>query len=147
MIVFIGADHRGFQLKDKLEEYLREKNIRTEDMGNYQYEPGDDYPDYAKKVAQAVLQDPENHLGIVVCGSGVGVCIMCNRQKGIRSAVGTNVEQVKHIRSHDHINVLAIAADFVNFEQAKEMVDAFLDTEPLQDEKYLRRIRKIDSLS
>ncbi len=144
MIVFIGADHRGFELKDKLEEYLREKNIRIEDMGNYQYDPQDDYPDFAKKVAQAVLQDPENHLGLVVCGSGVGVSIVCNRQKGIRCAVGTNIEQVQHIRSRDHINILAIATDFVDFEQAKQMVDTFLDTEPLQEEKYLRRIKKID---
>jgi ribose 5-phosphate isomerase B len=147
VIVFIGADHRGFELKDKLEEYLREKNIRTEDMGNYQYDPEDDYPDFAKKVAQAVLQDTKNHLGIVVCGSGVGVCIMCNRQKGIRCAVGTNVEQVQHIRSHDHINVLAIAADFVDFELAKQMADAFLETALLKEAKYLRRIKKIDELS
>lgn len=145
MTIFIGADHRGFELKDKLEEYIREKNIRVEDMGNYQYDVEDDYPDFAKKVAQAVLQDPENNLGIVACGSGVGVCIACNRQKGIRCAVGMNVEQVKHIRSHDHINVLAIATDFIDFEQAKQMIDAFLETQPLNDKKYLRRIKKIDA--
>jgi ribose 5-phosphate isomerase B len=147
MTIFIGADHRGFELKDKIEEYLREeKNIRVEDVGNYQYDPEDDFPDFAKKVAQAVLQNVENHLGIVICGSGAGVGIVCNRYKGIRCGTAINVDEVKHIRSHDHINVLAIGSDYVNFERAKEMIEAFLETPMSTEKKYLRRIKKIDSL-
>lgn len=146
MTIFIGADHRGFELKDKLEEYIREKNIRVEDVGNYQYDPEDDYPDFAAKVSQAVLQNPENYLGIVICGSGAGVGIVCNRSKGIRCGTGVNVEEVKHIRSRDHINVLALGSDYLDFEQAREMVDAFLETPLSTEKKYLRRIKKIDQL-
>jgi ribose 5-phosphate isomerase B len=144
MTIFIGADHRGFELKNKIIEYLQEKDIRIEDMGNYQYDPLDDFPDFAKKVAQAVLQNPKNYLGIVICGSGVGVAIMANRFKGIRCGIGFEVDQVKHIRENDHINVLALPSDYVDFEKAKELIDVFLSSNPKTEEKYLRRIKKLD---
>ena len=147
MTIFIAADHRGFELKNQLIEYLHEKNIRIEDLGNYEYEAEDDYPDYAKKVAQAVLQKPDEFLGIVICGSGVGVCIAVNRFKGIRCGLGFEPAQVKHIREHDHINVLSLASDYVNEDMAQKLVDAFLSTQPKREEKYLRRISKIDQLN
>ena len=94
MRIFIGADHRGFELKDKIIDYLHEKNIRIEDLGSYEYQKDDDYPDFAKKVVEAVLQEPEERLGIVICGSGVGVSIVANRYKKIRCGVALNKEQV-----------------------------------------------------
>jgi ribose 5-phosphate isomerase B len=156
MTIFIAADHRGFDLKNKLIEYLQEKNIRVEDMGNYQYDPLDDYPDFAKKVAQAVLQNPKDFLGIVICGSGVGVSIVVNRFKGIRCALGFSPDQVKHAKENDHINVLALASDYFKenggengkgLELAKKLVDIFIETQPKMEEKYLRRIKKIDEQS
>ena len=153
MTIFIAADHRGFELKNKLIDYLHEKNIRVEDMGNYQYDPEDDYPDFAKKVAQAVLQNTKDFLGIVICGSGVGVSIVANRFKGIRCALGFSYNQVKHAKENDHINVLALAADYFKdgneengngLEQAKKLVNVFINTKPIIEEKYLRRIKKID---
>lgn len=144
MTIFIGADHRGFELKNKLVEYLHDKNIRVEDMGNYEYDPVDDYPDFAKKVAQGVLQNPDELRGIVICGSGIGVCISANRYEGIMCGLGFNPDHVKHARENDHINVLALPSDMVTFEQAKTMVDAFLAAEPNYDEKYLRRLRKLE---
>ena len=146
MKLFIGADHRGFELKNKLIEYIQEKDIRIEDLGNYQYEPEDDYPDYAKKVAEAVLQDPENSLGIVICGSGVGVDIAANRYRGIRCGLAISEEQVGHIRENDHITILALSADSYDFEAAKTFVDRFLEAQPKKIEKYLRRARKLDEL-
>lgn len=112
MTIFIGADHRGFELKNKLIEYLQEKNIRVEDLGNYQYEPLDDNPDFAKKVAQAVLQNPHEFLGILICGSGVGVSITANRFKGIRCVLGFNENQVRHARENDHVNTLALPSEY-----------------------------------
>ncbi len=144
MTIFIGADHRGFELKNKLIEYLQEKNIRVEDMGNYEYDPLDDFPDYSKKVAQAVLQNPDDLLGIVICGSAVGVSVSANRYNGIVCALGFDINQVKSAREHDHTNVLALPADYVDLEKAKQMIDAFLETKPNYDEKYLRRLRKIE---
>ncbi len=145
MTIFIGADHGGFELKNKLIEYIQNKNIRVVDIGNYAYDPLDDYPDFGKKVAEAVLQKPEESLGIVICRSGVGVCIATNRRKGIRCALGFNEEQVKHARENDHMNVLALAADFTDFETAIKLFDAFLAAHPKTEDKYLRWIQKLDA--
>ena len=147
MTIFIGADHRGYQLKDTLIEYLQSKNIRVEDLGNYEYNPEDDFPIYANKVSEAVLQNPDDYLGIVICGSGAGVCIAANRHKGIYSMLGFDVDQVQSARAHDHINILALAADHISIEKAQELVDAFISTELNTDEKYLRRLKMIDSTS
>ncbi|MCS6956376.1 MAG: RpiB/LacA/LacB family sugar-phosphate isomerase [Patescibacteria group bacterium] len=144
MTIFIAADHRGLELKNQIIEYLHEKDIRIEDLGAYEYNPEDDYPDFAKKVAQAVLQNPENHLGIVICGSGVGVTICANRFKGIRCALGFDEKQIIHSRENDHINVLALASDYIDFEKAKVLVDSFFNASCKNEEKYLRRIKKLD---
>lgn len=145
MTIFIAADHGGFELKNKLIEYIQNKNIRVVDIGNYQYDPLDDYPDYAKKLAEAVLQKPEESMGITICKSGVGVCISTNRHKGIRCALGFDEEQVKHARENDHMNVLALAADFTDFDAAVKLVEAFLSATPKTEEKYIRRIKKLDT--
>lgn len=145
MTIFIGADHRGFELKNKLIEYLQEKDIRVEDLGAYQYEKTDDASDFAFKVAQAVLQNPQ-YLGIVICGSGAAVNIAANRVRGVRCGQGFNVEQVKHMKAWDHMNVLALAADHFDFDQAKVMVDAFLETPNGTEERMLRRVKKLDEV-
>ncbi len=145
MTIFIGADHRGFELKNKLVEYLQNKNIRVEDLGNYEHDPEDDYPDYAQKVAQAVLQNPENFLGIVICGSGIGVCMAANRFKGIYCGMGMNGEHVKHGRQNDHINVLSIASDMFDEKQSQDMIDTFISTQPIHTPKYLRRLQKLNN--
>jgi len=146
MTIFVGADHRGFELKNKLMEYLQENNIRIEDLGNYELDPLDDYPDFAQKVAQAVLQNPQEFLGLVLCGSGAGVCITVNRFSGIRCAVGFSEEQVAHARENDHINVLALAADYYDLEKAKKLIDTFINSVPKTEDKYIRRLQKLDSL-
>ncbi len=144
MTIFIGADHRGFELKNKVIEYLQEKNIRVQDLGNYEYDPEDDNPDYAQKVAEAVLQNPEDFLGIVICGSGVGVSIAANRFKGIRCALGFNEEQITHARQNDHINALALPSEYVDFETTKKFIDTFITTQPALKKKYIRRAKKMD---
>lgn len=144
MTIFIGADHRGYQLKDKIIEYLQSKNIRVEDLGNYEYNAEDDYPTYANKVAQAVLQNPAEYLGIVICGSGVGVCIASNRHKGIYCGIGISEDHIKHIRENDHINVLALAADNFSLEESLKFVDTFIEAKPNPQKKYLRRLELVD---
>jgi ribose 5-phosphate isomerase B len=146
MPVFIAADHRGFDLKNKLVEYLQEINTRVEDFGNYQHDPLDDYPDFAQKVAQAVQQNPVDNLGIVICGSAIGVSIAVNRFKQIRCGVALNEDQVKHGRENDHTNILAIPSDYVDFDTAKKYIDIFLASRPKLDEKYIRRGKKLDSI-
>ena len=118
------------------------KNIRIEDLGSYEYQKNDDYPDFAKKVVEAVLQEPEERLGIVICGSGVGVSIVANRYKKIRCGVALNKEQVVHAREKDHINILSLASDYFDFDQATQLINAFIDTSLTSEAKYLRRIKK-----
>lgn len=145
MTIFIGADHRGFELKNKIIEYIQEKNIRVEDLGAFQYEAEDDNPDFGQKVAQAVLQNPKDYLGIVICGSGVGVSIAANRYHGIRCGVGFDEQQVKHFRENDHVNILSIPSDYIDFEKAKKFIDIYITAIPKQDKKYQRRIDKFDT--
>ncbi len=144
MTIFIGADHRGLALKNAILEYLHEKNIRIEDLGPYELDPLDDAIDYAQKVAQAVLQNPENHLGIVICGSGCAVAMAANRYKGIRAGLAMNPPQSAHLIENDHANVLALAADYTPLDEAQKIVDSFLAAKPKMEEKYLRRVKKLD---
>ena len=144
MTIFIGADHRGIELKNAIIEYLHEKNTRIEDLGPYEYDALDDAVDFSQKVAQAVLQNPDNHLGIVICGSGCAVSIAANRLKGIRAGVAMNEDQARHIRENDLCNVLSLAADYTPLESAQKLIDAFLASTPRNEEKYLRRIEKLD---
>lgn len=144
MTIFIGADHRGFELKNKIIEYLHEKNIRIEDLGSYQLEPLDDNPDIGQKVAQAILQNTKEFLGIAVCGSGIGVSIAANRHKGIRCGLAFSKDQTIHGRQNDHINMIAIPSDYLDFEKSKEIIDVFIATPPILAEKYIRRAHKMD---
>lgn len=146
MRVFIGADHRGFEAKNKLIEYLQSRNIRVEDMGDYKYEAEDDNPDFAQEVARAILQNPDEFLGIVICGSGVGVSISANRFHGVRCVLGFGTDQIKHARERDHVNVLALAADYFSEEELKKFVDTFLSEQPTEEERDLRRIKKMDAV-
>ena len=145
MNIFIGADHRGFDLKNRLIEYLQEKNTRVEDMGNYQLDPLDDYPNFAQKVSQAILQNPQESVGIVICGSGVGVSIAANRYHGIRCALCFEEKQAIHARENDHVNMLALPSDYIDFEKAIKIIDSFLASSPKKEEKYLKRIDMIEN--
>lgn len=140
MMIYIGADHRGFELKAKINKWLQGRGYEFEDVGAYEYDLGDDYVDYAIAVAEKV---GEKNRGIVICGSGVGVDVAANKVKGVRCGLGFAVDQVHAARKDDNINVLALASDNATEEQAVEMVEKFLETGFVGDEKYLRRIEKI----
>jgi ribose 5-phosphate isomerase B len=147
MKIFIGADHRGFKLKEQLKIYLSEKGYSVEDCGNTIEDPDDDYPDFAEKVARNIQQTGRDGLGIVICGSGIGVSVVANKLKGIRCAVGINKEQVAHGREADDINMLSLASDFTSLEMAHAMVDAFLGTSyKKSEERFNRRLGKVEKL-
>src|SRR3989338_6227342 len=93
MLIYIGADHQGFNLKEALKNFLKNQGYEVVDVGNLEYNELDDYPDFAKLVARAVSQDPSNRKGIVICGSGVGVDMVANKFDGARSALVNNIEQ------------------------------------------------------
>lgn len=140
--IYLGADHRGYELKEKIASYLLENKILFEDMGAETLDTKDDYTIYAERVASMVAEN-NNTLGILFCGSGVGVDIVANKFDGIRASIGKNKDQVKAGRIDDNMNILVIAADFTSIIDAKNMVDAFLQTPYEKNAKHERRLEDI----
>lgn len=149
MKVYLGADHRGFKLKEVLKIWLWENKITGEDMGASEFDKVDDYVDFAQEVSYSVSTDIKKGLdskGVVICGSGVGVDITANKIEGIRCGLGFSSEQIQSARKDDDINILALPSDFITQEQAKEMVKIFLETPFSNAGRHIRRIDKIKKL-
>ncbi len=146
MLIYIGADHRGFQLKETLKKYLKDQGYEVLDVGNDKYNENDDYPDFAKLTAQAVGQDPWNRRGILICGSGVGVDIVANKFKGVRSALINNPNQAYLSRHDDDANILSLAAEFTDKEIAEQILKTWLTTPFSGEEHHKRRLDKIGEI-
>ena len=144
MKIFIGADHRGFVLKEQLKLWLTQQKLDVIDCGNAKLDPLDDFSDYSFAVADHVKANPESR-GIIICGSGGGVTIAANKVKGIRCATVAYADEVKHNRTNNDINMMALAADYTSFDTAREFVKIFLETTFSGEEKYMRRIAKISN--
>ena len=146
MLIFIGADHRGFKLKESLKEFLTKKGYTVIDKGNKVYEETDDYPDFAAAVAQEVAQDSFNRRGILICGSGTGMSIAANKFSEIRAVVAFNADQAFVSRRDLDTNVLALGADFLDEEQAKKILSVWLQTDFSGEERHQRRLQKISEI-
>lgn len=149
MKIYIGSDHAGYELKEKLKVYLGELGHEVEDKGAFEYKEGDDYPDYVRPVAEAVAEGPElieGRIGIVIGGSGEGEAMDANRVEGVRACeyYGGNLGIVKVSREHNDANILSLGARFVNEEEAKQAVDIFINTKFSGEERHIRRIEKLD---
>ena len=138
--VYIGADHGGFKLKDRIISELREEEYLITDLSG-SYDPEDDYPDIAFKLAETVVK--ENVIGILICRSSAGVCIAANKVKGARAATAINVKQARKSREDDDVNILCLSADFVNDDDNVEMVKEFLKSIFMAEERFIRRLQKI----
>ncbi len=145
MKIFIGADHRGYELKEKIAQWLFDMEYAYRDLGALTLEPHDDYTKYAEAVASQVAKT-EGSSGVLLCGSGVGVEVVANKYDGIRASIGKDVLQVKAGRSHDDMNVLVIAADFTSEKEAKAMLIAFLETKFSEKVRYERRLHEIEKI-
>lgn len=145
MKIVFAADHRGMKLKDQLKEYLQGQGHVVEDVGAHVADPNDDYPDFGYPAAQMVAASPGSR-GILVCGSGMGMDIVANKVKGIRATVAYSKDGAVHGASHDGVNVITLASDVIGIDEAKEIVDAFLTTPLVREEKYVRRIQKIATI-
>jgi len=139
--IFLGADHRGYQLKEKIKKELRESDWSVTDLGNQKYDIDDDYTDIAIELAEKVVQNKA--LGILICGSGVGVCIAANKVIGARAATVLNKQQARKAREDDDANILCLSADWVDEKLNLKIVKEFLETVFSSDERYIRRILKI----
>lgn len=146
MLIYFGADHGGFRLKEVLKDLIRGQGYEIADLGNTTYDKNDDYPDFAALVAKQISGDPERNRGILICRSGVGVDIVANKFKGVRSVLGFSPDHVYAARRDDDVNILSLAAEFVTDEDAKKMVEVFLATKAGVDERYRLRLKKIAEL-
>lgn len=145
-MLYIGADHRGFELKEHLKKWLTNKKLYFFDVGAMELKEDDDYPDFAAKVAESVAKSPDEHKGILLCGSGHGVDIVANKYKGVRSALAFNKEVTTQSRAHDNANILTLPADWLKPEEAEEIVDAWLHTEFDGADRNKRRLKKISTI-
>lgn len=146
MTLAIGADHRGYALKEKLISYLGGKVMEVKDLGNTKLEPGDDYPDFAVAVGKWVAEEPDARKGIAICGSGVGVAIAANKLPRIRAGLAMTPEMAKASRNDENTNVLVLAADFTDEKTVREIIDVWLETPFSEEERHKRRIGKITAL-
>lgn len=156
-MIYIGSDHAGYELKEKLKKYIQEElNREIDDKGANTMNGIDDYPDFVKPVAEAVAKDPKN-FGIVIGASGQGEAICANKVKGIRAIVyyggkkkqkdasGKKINMIESGRLHNNANILSLGARFVTDRKAKKAVKLFIETPFSNDERHIRRINKLEN--
>lgn len=143
MQIYIGADHRGFQVKDQIKEALRNSEFNVTDLSNEKFNPDDDFPDIALKLGEKVVI--EKAMGILICGSGVGMCIATNKVKGVRGALCTSEKQARLAREDNNANVLCLSAMLTNPEVNINISKVFLETVFSPTERFIRRIKKIEN--
>lgn len=161
-MLYIGADHGGFPLKEKIKAWLATSKIDFEDVGAHTLDPEDDYPEFAFKVAQKVAEGPasakamadeagimtiedwrEAPKGILLCRSSGGVVIAANKVYGVRAVSVHDVKEVVHAREHNDANIIAIAGDWTSEDEAKKIVETFLKTKFQRENRHLRRLQQI----
>lgn len=145
MQVYIGTDHRGFELKQHLVAWLSQHGHVVDDCGNSVLDPQDDFVDFAAQVGRKVAANPASR-GIVICGSGAGVVMAANKIAGVRCSLALNVDAARHAHVHEKMNVLALASDYQSKDEAEEYIAAFLNAEYAPVERFERRLAKLAAL-
>jgi len=143
MKIAIGSDHGGFSHKKEIIKHLLDRGFVVKDFGTFS-EESVDYNDYAIKVAESVM-NKEFDRGILICGTGVGMCVMANKVKGIRAALVHDLFTAEATRLHNDSNVLTMGGRVIDVEQAIKIVDIWVDTKFSDDDRHIRRISKIDN--
>ncbi|MHB8130658.1 MAG: ribose 5-phosphate isomerase B [Mobilitalea sp.] len=141
-MIAIGNDHTGYALKKVIMEYFDEKGIEYKDFGCGDLHSSN-YPDYAKAVGRAI-QKKECNLGILICGTGIGISIAANKMKGIRAALCHDCFSAEATRLHNDANILAMGARVIGVGHALKIVDTFISTKFSQDERHIRRIKMLE---
>lgn len=144
MKIYIGSDHGGFSLKKQIKEYLVEQNHTVLDVG-CKTDESCDYPEFGAAVGRAIVENPDA-LGIVLCGSGIGIGIAADKIKGTRVAHANSVELAKLGREHNGANVLAMGERTAFLDDPLEIVETFLTTPVDMDERHKRRRKQLDTL-
>ena len=143
MKIAVASDHGGFTLKEQVKAHLIERNLEVLDLGTHS-EESVDYPAYGKACGEAVVNG-EADLGIIVCGTGIGISIACNKVKGVRCGLCTSVEMAHLTKQHNNANVLALGGRTTAPELAMQIVDEWLDTE-FEGGRHQRRVDMLDEM-
>lgn len=143
-MIYLGADHAGYKLKQQITKYLDQKKIKYQDLGTYS-EESVDASDYAVKVSKAIKRNKSNK-GILVCGSGVIMAIAANRLKGVRAAACWNPTIAKQAREHNDANILTLSGRESKPKNWKKIIDVFLKTKALPKARYKKRINKLERI-
>jgi len=143
-MIYLGADHAGFHLKEEIKKYLEELGYEYEDLGNKEMDPQDDYPDFALKVAEKVVETKEK--GILICSTGLGMCLTANKIKGIRAVVVWDKFTAIQSREHNNANILCLAGKVLDLETAKKILRVWLETEFSGEERHVRRLKKVEEI-
>lgn len=141
-LIFIGSDHGGFNMKESIKLWLEDEGYQVRDMGSHDLSPQDDYPIYAFAVGKEVAQN-KDALGILLCRSGGGMVIAANKVKGIRAVTIRDEKNAVHAREHDDANIISIPADWLDENDAKKAITAFLNASFTAEERHQRRINII----
>ncbi|MDO8427582.1 MAG: ribose 5-phosphate isomerase B [Candidatus Diapherotrites archaeon] len=139
--IFLGSDHAGFELKEKLKEWLTQNKYEIHDLGTHE-QKSCDFPDFAVKVAEAVAEDPEKRVGVLVCKTGQGMAMAANKVAGIRAALCYSEEIARLARSHNNANILCTGGHVIAKEIAVNVLKTFLETD-FEGERHLNRINKL----
>lgn len=146
MQIYVGADHRGYELKEVIKKHLKTEGYEVIDVGNREFDPEDDAVDYAIKVAEMIEGSEKDDKGVLFCGSGHEMDMTANKFPGVRAILGFNDEVVRMGREHDGANILVLPSDWIDEAEVISRVEIFLTTEVNNNEKYERRRKKIDNI-
>lgn len=146
MLIYLGADHRGFELKEKIKKFLMERAYPISDLSSTTLTPDDDYPEIAKKVADKVSIDFDRTRAILICGSGVGMCVVANKYPNVRASLSFSADQAYDSRKEDDANILCLASGHTNEEDALKIITAWLQTPFSEEERHRRRLRQIEKI-
>lgn len=144
MQIALGSDHAGFQLKESLKRYLDSKNLKYTDFGAFSMDTAD-YPEYAYKVSMAIIQDNYDR-GILICGTGVGMCMTANKFKGIRAGLAHDINTAQLSRLHNDANILCLGGEELKESKAMDIVDVWLNTS-FEGGRHQRRVDLINKLT
>lgn len=151
MRIYLGADHQGYYLKNKIRDYLTKSGYLITDYSNDELDPDDDFPDFAKKAASCVVdEEDDTDVAILICGGGQGMAMAANRIRGVRAIVADDVEDARYGRNDNDANVLCLPARVLDRDYNeplwKDIVDTFLKTPFSGADRYIRRNRQLDEM-
>ena len=141
-MIYLGSDHGGFELKEHIKQFLKNLEYEFKDLGNLKYDKGDDYPEYAFKVAEKASETPKNR-GVLFCRSAAGMVIAANKVKGARAVTVFYDKSAVHSRQHNDANIIALSGDWMDNKKAEKILKAWLETEFSKEKRHVKRLKRI----